>query len=185
MRRNPMARDSMPRNSMARCLLWLCACFVACAGLPVAIADTGDHDVSGDESFLTSATQAELAEIELSRIAARSADSPEIRSFAAKMVQEHTASNAELAQIALKENIPLPIAPDSDHMQLRDKLIALRGTNFDKMYLETMRTDHQNMVDFLTAASHTVTTDDLHNFIKKTLPVVQHHLRMAQELKAG
>jgi putative membrane protein len=180
-----MIRNPKSRKSMIRSLLWLCACFAAWACLPVAIADTSDRDASGDEAFITAAAQAELGEIELSRIAARSAVSPEIRSFAAKMVQEHTASNAELGQIALKENIPAPIAPDSDHMQLRDKLIALRGKNLDKAYMEAMRSDHQNMVDFLTAASATVTSDDLHNFIRKTLPVVRRHLHMAQELKAG
>jgi len=170
---------------------WLLACFAAALACspavfaPAAFADSGDHDVSGDEAFVAVAAQAELGEIELSRIAVDSATSPEIRNFAAKMIEEHAASNAELDQIAANENIPLPIAPDSDHLQLRDKLIALRGRDLDKTYMELMRTDHQKMVDFLSAASSTVGTDDLRNFIKKTLPIVQRHLRMAQELETG
>ena len=158
---------------------------VGFAYLPVVTADTGDHDVSGDEAFITTAAQGGMGEIELSKIAARTAESPQIRSFAAKMVQDHMASNSELGEIATRENIAMPVAPDSDHMQLRDKLIALHGPEFDSTYMEAMRIDHQKMVDFLVGASTTVVTDDLRNFIKSTLPVVQHHLRMAQDLKPG
>ena len=174
------------RSVMTKLTVWLCACFAAalvCS--PVVFADSGDHDVSGDEAFITVAAQAGLAEIELSRIAADSASSPEIRNFAARIIEAHAANNAELDQIAANENIALPIAPDSDHMQLRDKLIALRGRDLDKTYMEAMRTDHQKLVDFLSAAASTVATDDLRNFIKKTLPIAQRHLRMAQELETG
>lgn len=162
----------------------VCA-WLAFACLQVAMADTGDHDVSADEAFITTAAQSGMGEIELSRIAARTAESPQIRGFAAKMVQEHAANNARLGEIATRENIAMPIAPDSDHMQLRDKLIALSGSEFDSTYMDAMRSDHQKMAEFLVGASTTVTTDDLRNFIKTTLPVVRHHLRMAQDLKPG
>jgi putative membrane protein len=158
------------------------------AGFPyasLALADTGDHAVSGDEAFIAAVAQGGMAEIELSKVAMRTAESPEVRNFATKMVQEHTANNAELADIAMRESIPLPVAPDSDHMQLRDKLIAMKGTEFDKTYMDAMRADHQKMADLLVGASTTVSTDDLRNFIKKTLPAVQRHIRMAEDLKAG
>jgi putative membrane protein len=157
----------------------------AFACMPAAAADTGDHPVSGDEAFIATAAMGGLAEVELSTIAARTAQSPEVRSFAEKMVREHVASNAELGAIASRENLPVPVAPDSDHMQMRDKIIALHGVEFDNTYMEAMRSDHQKTIDFLVGATTTVTTDDLRNYIKKTLPIVQQHLRMAQELKPG
>jgi len=169
---------------MAGSRVWLCA-FAALAfgGLPAAFADERDHDFTGDAALMRTATQAELAEIELSRIAERSAASAETRDFAAKMVHDHSVHNSALAHIALKANVPLPIAPDSDHMHLRDDLIALRGKTFDKAYVEAMRNDHHKMVEFLTAAMNTATNDDLRHFIKQTLPVVQHHLHMAESLR--
>jgi putative membrane protein len=176
----------MQGNLFTRSLLIACAAVCMTFSFASnASADTGDHDVSGDEAFIATAAQGGMGEIELSRVAARGADSTEVRNFATKMVEEHTASNAELGKIAMRANLPMPVAPDSDHMQLRDKLIALRGPEFDKTYMEAMRSDHQKTVDFLIGASTMVTTDDLRNFIKKTLPVVQQHLRMAQDFKAS
>lgn len=145
--------------------------------------DVPDHAPTPDEAFVTAATQGGLDEIELSRLAARAAGSAEVRDFAAHMVAEHAESNAALASIAQGANIALPVAPDSEHMQLRDKLAPLQGAEFDKGYVEAMRTDHQKMADLLTSASTSVGNDSLRKYIQKTLPVVQRHLRMAQNLK--
>lgn len=174
----------MRRNVFASNLLRACACVFAGYPYVNTLADTGDHDVSGDEAFIADAAQRNMAEIELSRVAARSADSDSVRQFATTMLQEHTANEAALASIAEHEHLPMPIAPDSDHMQLRDKLIALHGKEFDDTYMEAMRSDHSKMADFLVGAQTMVATDELRSFINKTLPVVQRHLRMAQALKS-
>jgi hypothetical protein len=39
------------------------------------------------------------------------------------------------------------------------------------------------IADLLKSSAATVSTEELRTFIKKTLPVVQEHLRMAQDLK--
>lgn len=147
--------------------------------------DLPDHAPTPDEAFVTAAMQGGLDEIELSRLAMRAAESPGVRDFAARMVSEHTERNAALATIAQAANIALPVAPDSAHMQLRDKLAPLKGAEFDKNYVEGMRTDHQKMVELLTSASTTVANAGLRGYIQKTLPVVKRHLRMAQDLKVG
>lgn len=174
----------MPANLLTRAVLAIGMGIVAAVGSSFsAFADSGDHDVSGDEAFVAAATQGGLAEIELSTIAVRMAEAPEVRSFAMKMVQTHTESNSELAKIATRASIALPVAPDSDHMQLRDKLVALHGAEFDNVYVDAMRIDHQKMLDFLTGASTTVSSDDLRNYINQKLPMVQSHLRLAQALE--
>jgi putative membrane protein len=77
----------------------------------------------------------------------------------------------------------LPKELDSEHAQLRDKLAAQHGADFDRTYVDAMRGDHQKMADLLRSSQATVSTEELRAFIQKTLPVVQDHLRMANELK--
>ena len=161
------------------------ALFLGAAGASAVAADVPDHAPTPDEAFVTAAMQGGLDEIELSRLAARAAESPQVKDFAAQMLQEHTDSNAALASIAQGANIALPVAPDSEHMQLRDKLAPLQGAEFDKGYVEAMRVDHQKMADLLISASTSVGNESLRKYIQKTLPVVQRHLRMAQDLKVG
>ena len=143
-------------------------------------AKTGDN---GDATFIQKAGEGGIAEVELSKIAATNAKSPAVKKFAAHMVQDHTANNKQLATIAAHENITVPKTLDSDHAALRDKLNGLKGSDFDQTYVDAMRSDHQKMLDLLKSSQSTVSTEELRTFIKKTEPVVEHHLSMAQNLK--
>ena len=124
-----------------------------------------------------------MAEVELSKIAEKNAKSPEVKKFATQMVHDHSANNKQLSTIAAHENIPVPKALDSDHAALRDKLTGLKGADFDQCYVDAMRADHQKTLDLLKSSQSTVSTEELRTFIKKTEPVVEHHLSMAQNLK--
>jgi putative membrane protein len=143
-------------------------------------AKSGDNP---DATFVQKAGQGGMAEVELSKIAEKSASTPAIRQFAAKMVQDHTANNKELATIAAHENISLPKDLDSEHLALRDKLAGQKGAEFDRTYVAAMRDDHQKMDDLLKSSQSTVSTEELRTFIKKTTPVVEAHLQMAQNIK--
>ncbi len=138
---------------------------------------------SPDATFVQKAGQGGMAEVELSKVAESKANSAAVKKFAAQMVHDHTANNKELATIAAKENIQVPKSLDADHAALRDKLKTLSGADFDREYVDAMRGDHTKMLDLLKSSESTVSTEDLRTFIKKTEPVVEHHLSMAKNLK--
>jgi putative membrane protein len=138
---------------------------------------------SPDATFVQQAAHGGLAEVELSKLAVASANSAQVKQFAEKMVQAHSENNQQLALIAAHENIALPKELDSEHAQLRVKLSMQHGADFDRSYVDAMRSDHQKMADLLQSSQATVSTEELRTFIKKTLPVVQDHLHMANELK--
>ena len=52
-----------------------------------------------DKDFVKDAAEGGMAEVELSKIAEKS-ENPEVKRFAERMVQDHTAPNAELTTIA-------------------------------------------------------------------------------------
>jgi putative membrane protein len=136
-----------------------------------------------DATFVQKAGEGGMAEVELSKLAEKSASSPAVRRFAAKMVQDHGANNKELLTIAAHENIAPPKDLDDEHAALRDRLAAMKGADFDRAYLDAMRDDHQKMDELLKSSQATVSTEELRTFIKRTTPVVEAHLRMAQSLK--
>jgi len=141
------------------------------------------ESAGADAAFVQKAGEGGMAEVELSKLAQKNAESADVRRFAAHMVKDHSSNNRELEMIATKENIALPKDLDSEHATVRDKLASLNGKNFDAAYIDAMRTDHQQMEDLLKASAGTVTTDELRTYIKKTTPVVQAHLRQANKLK--
>jgi len=133
-----------------------------------------------DGAFVQKAAEATMAELELSRIASEQAQSAEVRAFAQRMVQDHAQSAAELEIIAAHENIALPDALSDEHLQLRSELASERGRRFDNSYMNAMLTDHQTLAKLLRSSEASVSTDELRTYIKKTLAVAEHHLRMAE-----
>ena len=60
-----------------------------------------------DATFVTKAAQGGMAEVELSKVAEKNAKSGDVKTFATKMVQDHTANNNELATIAAPQRLIL------------------------------------------------------------------------------
>lgn len=59
-------------------------------------------------AFLQTAAQENLAEIALGQLAIQMAESPEVKQFGEKMVQDHHMANQEIQHLASKEGVMLP-----------------------------------------------------------------------------
>jgi putative membrane protein len=136
----------------------------------------------GDAHFVTVASAAGSTEILASRLAAKQAQSAQVKSFAATMIHDHTAANDKLRTIAQKNGFPLAGVAMVEQQPALVQLNNLNGADFDKAYIAMMRKDHQDAVALFTNESSSGTNSDLKAFAAQTLPTLQHHLAMAQSL---
>jgi len=135
-----------------------------------------------DASFVHKAGEGDLAELELSRLAADRAAPPKVRAYARTIVQDHGQTSRELAMIAAHENIALPDVVDEEHAQVLDALASEGGAIFDDNYITAMLAAHQQLASLLKSSEAAVSTDELRTYIRKTLPVVERERRLAQEV---
>lgn len=138
-----------------------------------------------EAAFVQKAAQGGMAEVELSKLAARNSSSSDVKSFANSMVEAHTANNAKLMQIAHSEGLDVPTTLDADHVAMKAKLASLKGAAFDRQYADAMRTDHTAMLALLDDNQKTLTDPKLKGYIGETRPAVAEHLKMAKALPAG
>jgi putative membrane protein len=136
----------------------------------------------GDAQFVMTASAAGDTEIIASRLALQNAQSAAIKSFAQTMVRDHTAANDKLRTIAQKDGFTLAGAAMVDQKPDLVKLQSLHGKDFDKAYADMMRKDHQDAVTLFTTESSSGNNADLKQFATQTLPILQHHLQLAQSL---
>jgi putative membrane protein len=109
-----------------------------------------DTDVSrGDRDFVNDLTIANMAEIELGRMAAEKAANAEVKRFGQMMADDHTAAGAKLKPIATQHNIAMPSALDEKHQDLRDRLAKLSGAEFDREYMKAMVGGHEDVAEKL------------------------------------
>jgi len=107
-------------------------------------------DVSrGDRDFVNDLTIANMAEIELGRMAAEKAANAEVKRFGQMMADDHTAAGNKLKPIATQHSIPMPTELDDNHRELRDKLAKLSGAEFDREYMKAMVDGHEDVADKL------------------------------------
>jgi putative membrane protein len=141
---------------------------------------------AADRNFMDKAAMGGMAEVQLSQVAQQKATRDDVKQFAARMVQDHTQANDELKSIAAKHNVTLPTAPDRKHEQALQKLQSLTaGEAFDRQYVSLMLADHKETVALFRNEARTGKNPDAKAFAAKTLPHLEEHLQMVQNLSKG
>jgi putative membrane protein len=138
---------------------------------------------AGDRAFVVNAGLAGMAEVEHGRLATQKAQSPKVKDFGERMIADHTLSGNELKSLAATKQITLPTALDPPHQAAHDKYATLPGGEFDRVYMQDMVADHQKAVADFTAEANSGKDPEVKAWASKTLPALQGHLKMAQDLQ--
>ena len=138
-----------------------------------------------DTEFMTNAASGGMLEVELGTAVAANATSPEAKEFANQMVSDHTKANAELKDIAAQKNIVLPTGLSDDHQKVLKDVTEEKGLDMDKEYLKEMVKDHEEDVKEFTEASVKASDSAIKAFATKQVPVLKHHLEMAQKMSTS
>lgn len=142
-----------------------------------------DKLARGDRKFIQDAAESGMFEVQVAQLAASKATDPNVKSFASKLVQEHTTANNELLQLANARKVELPAAPPRGKRQDVEKLGKLSGTEFDQRFVrEVGIKDHEKNIKKFEKASEKAKDPELKAWINKTLPHLREHLAMAQKL---
>jgi putative membrane protein len=86
-----------------------------------------------------------MAAIELSRMALDKAMSPDIKSFAQTMIDDHGAAGNELKSVVSGHAFEWPAQLDEKSRKIADELGQEQGADFDRDYVEAMVEGHQDL----------------------------------------
>lgn len=136
------------------------------------------------QDFVTKAAISDMAEIESSKLAVAKSEGKS-KAFAEKMIKDHTETSTALKGLVTggKVKANLPGAMDSAHQSKIDKLKGLSGAAFTKEYDEMQVAAHKEAVSLFERYSKSGENADLKAFAAKTLPHLQMHLKMAEDLR--
>lgn len=128
------------------------------------------------------AASAGMLEVEAGRLASTRAQDPQLKSYAQRMVTEHTQNNQKLMSIAQSKGVTPPSQLDAKHQAMLDKLQRAQGSEFDQQFAQLMDKSHQEAVQKFERAQNQVKDTQLKSYISSTLPTLHEHHRMAQSL---
>ncbi|WP_304639462.1 DUF4142 domain-containing protein [Pseudomonas sp.] len=131
--------------------------------------------------FIDDALTQGTAEIEAAKLALEKSASVEVKAFAYEMIDEHTLLNQHLRQLARNKGHQM----SNEAQQVSDAqrtLLELRSAeDFDRAYLRQQVSAHRKAVSLLHGATN-LDDFEVSSFARRTLPKMEHHLKMAQDL---
>jgi len=139
---------------------------------------------AGDEKALMDMAQANVNEIAAAKIALNKAQSSEVKAFAQKMVEDHGAALTKVQAVAQQKGVTLPTEPDAKHKAMAERLEKQSGDAFDKMYMENAGVkDHTMVLSKLENDAKAIKDPDVKALADEHTPVVEQHLKSAQQMK--
>lgn len=135
-----------------------------------------------DQAMMRDLAYANIAEIEAGKLAQSKSQNDQVKSFAQKMVDDHTKALDDLKKLADAKNVTLPTKSDSKHQAMAKKLDKLSGAQFDRQYLaQGGMSDHKTTHNLLQRIQSRATDPDLKQLATQTIPVVNQHMDLAQQ----
>ena len=129
---------------------------------------------AADREFMMMAGKDGMKEVHMGQMAVQQGQNAEVKKLGSTIVSDHTKANNELMEIATKRGVKL------DQRHAMDKMSKKDMENFDQAWLGMMVNDHQKDIASFQRQAQGGTDPELKAFAKKTLPVLQKHLKLVQ-----
>ncbi len=146
---------------------------------------TGASSLSkADQKLIQEIAQANIAEIEAGKLALSKTQNEQVKSFAQKMIDDHSKAQQDLQRLAQAKGVTLPTTPDAKHQTMMKKLDRSSGAEFDRLYLsQGGLADHKATHRLLQRVQSRAADADLKQYAMKILPTVNQHLNLAQQTR--
>ena len=133
-------------------------------------------------SLLGQANQMNNEEQDLAKeLKSKAGDNQALVTMADTMREDHKANQSALEALASHKNVTLKSYEKNKAAQ--DELDNLKGAKFNETFLRTDIQDHEKaLASFRRAKSEFANDPDVRVYIDQTIPVLEAHLKMAQNL---
>jgi len=102
-------------------------------------------NLTSDDAFVRDVALKNMAEIQISRMAIDKTTNPDIKSFAQRVIDDHSAAGDKLKSAVSGKTFDWPAELDNKHKDTVDELAQERGAEFDRDYLKAMVESHQDL----------------------------------------
>jgi len=136
--------------------------------------------------FVTNAAIGDMYEIESSRLALKQAQSPELKKYAQRMIDEHTKSSADLkAAVGSAQGVTIPTAMDERRQGMIDNLRQAPAGGFDEVYRAQQIAAHEENATLHRTYADAGDNAAVKALAAKHLPMIEQHLQQIQAMSGG
>ena len=134
------------------------------------------------EDFIKEAAMSDLLEVDAAKIAQQKGD-PDEKKFADAMITDHDKTSTELKGLVPSDMASaIPTSLDDRSQKKLDKLKDAKPNDFASEYDPMQVNAHEDAVSLFERYSKGGDNAKLKDWAGKTLPALQHHLQMAEQM---
>jgi putative membrane protein len=131
---------------------------------------------SPDKAFAMNTVQKNLTAIKLVKLAAERSGNAEIKQLATDIAEFRAAMNQKFASLAARDHMTLPQVATAEGQGEYEKLIQLKGAEFEKRYLAWLLKSHQAAIKAFAREAKHGKDPDLKPLVAEALPILDQHL---------
>ncbi len=130
--------------------------------------------------FVRNAAIGGMFEVQSSQLALKKNGDQDVHRFAERMIHDHEQANEKLKSLASGQTIPSSL--DAPHQQMLQQLQSENGSNFVDAFKQAQVSAHRQTIDLFQNYAQNGDNPQLKQFAQQTLPTLQQHLQMAEQI---
>lgn len=135
-----------------------------------------------DQKMMNKLAQGSSSEIQLGKLVASKATHPAVKNFGKRMIEDHSTILKQLNQWAATNNTSILETPGQEENKIMAKISSLSGKELDQQYIQGMLQDHNKDVAEIASYIDTHKVSSVIPVLRGTLPIVEDHLRIAENI---
>jgi len=136
-----------------------------------------------DQEFIDMVAQTDMLEAHLGQMAQDQASSQKVKDYAQMLVSDHTADYKQIGAVAAKIGATAPNGLGAAENHMIAPFAKLKGAAFDKHFIHEMIAGHTKAIAAYKREDAKTQNADLKAYIAQALPVLEKHLKDAQDLE--
>lgn len=135
----------------------------------------------GPGTFIASAGLECMTEMQLGRLALERGQAESLRHFAHAMIDVYEKATADIARVAARRALPVPISLDEEHKQFVEQMREKSGRDFDLAYTGRMIDGHESAITLFKRGQR-IKDPEISALASRTLSLLEARLRRTNSL---
>jgi predicted outer membrane protein len=158
------------------------ACGIGETGRQAAVAVSSSAHVSAaDRAWLAAMHQADLADVQLGRLAERKGATAAVRHAGSMLAADHTTFDQKVTGVASGLGVELPKTEKPEQLALAQRLQKESGSRFDHAFVTAMVAEHKKAIAAAGEEIRTGSSPAVTGLAHAALPALREHLSMLRK----
>jgi putative membrane protein len=136
---------------------------------------------NADKQFLITAARTDMTEAHEGQMAEGQATRTDVKTLGKTLAEDHSASYAQVSQIAAKEGVTIPKGINVSQNHTIVQLVHLKGDNFDRQFAKDEVAAHRQLLVVFQREAKQGKDPEVKAYASKMIPTLEKHLQLAEQ----